>query len=384
MAENPFDYGKELLPEMTFNRLTEIREVVETILHAGRLFLIGPRRHGKTTILALAALEAEQQKAVVLRYNIEAFDDLDQLTAAIIADATPKLTPKITQVAERGRKFFPRLRPTLKYDGQTWEATVDLAESPEAATPRLIEALNGLNRLAGQSKRPVGLLLDEFQKVIEMGGAKTEAQIRAAAQQHNAVGYVFTGSKTRLLADMTTSPDRPFYRMGKSRYVSKLPRPEFETFLAKRFKTTGITLTEEAARLILDLAEEVPHNVQLLAKSCWERSKARQRRVVNPEVVEETYLNELTEMDFYYTALWNQFTAVQKRALHTIKQRGGQGMYTNLSLDFARLKPAAMRSALKILEERGIIRSEGAKGETLWVFDDPFFSGWITRVRGKF
>jgi hypothetical protein len=59
-------------------------------------------------------------------------------------------------------------------------------------------------------------------------------------------------------------------------------------------------------------------------------------------------------------------------------------MYTNLSLDFARLKPAAMRSALKILEERGIIRSEGAKGETLWVFDDPFFSGWITRVRGKF
>jgi hypothetical protein len=41
-----------------------------------------------------------------------------------------------------------------------------------------------LERLASQSGSPVGLMIDEFQKVIELGGDQAEAQLRAAIQEY--------------------------------------------------------------------------------------------------------------------------------------------------------------------------------------------------------
>jgi hypothetical protein len=124
----------------------------------------------------------------------------------------------------------------------------------------LLEAL-----AAAQSKnRPVGLIIDEFQKVIELGGKAAESQIRAAIQRHKRVGYVFAGSKTRMLTAMTMDAARPFYRLGKVRFIGPVPKADFEAFLRSKFEVSGFRIEDEAAiRIILDLAEEVPYNVRL-------------------------------------------------------------------------------------------------------------------------
>lgn len=63
---NPFQYGAELKPAQLVNRKPELRDVTRTLLEHGRLFLIGPRRHGKTAILHAACLVARRADAVVL------------------------------------------------------------------------------------------------------------------------------------------------------------------------------------------------------------------------------------------------------------------------------------------------------------------------------
>jgi len=43
-----------------------------------------------------------------------------------------------------------------------------------------VEALNGLEKLAmaQPTSKPVGLVIDEFQRVVELGGQRAEAQLR--------------------------------------------------------------------------------------------------------------------------------------------------------------------------------------------------------------
>lgn len=98
---------------------------------------------------------------------------------------------------------------------------MNVASTQEAHLTLLVEALNGLEALAAaQPKgRPFGLIVDEFQKVIELGGTQAESQIRAAIQRHKRVGYVFAGSKTRMLTAMTMDAARPFYRLGAVRFI---------------------------------------------------------------------------------------------------------------------------------------------------------------------
>ncbi len=67
-----------------------------------------------------------------------------------------------------------------------------------------LRGLKGLARAQPQA-RPVGLIIDEFQSIIERGGATAEAQIRSVIQEHSRVGYVFAGSHTHLMTDMTTA-----------------------------------------------------------------------------------------------------------------------------------------------------------------------------------
>ncbi len=77
--------------------------------------------------------------------------------------------------------------------------------------------------LAQPASRPVGLILDEFQAVVTRGGVEAEAQIRSAIQEHHRVGYVFSGSETRLMTEMTMNHDRPLYRLGANRFIGPLP-----------------------------------------------------------------------------------------------------------------------------------------------------------------
>ena len=52
--KNPFQYGRELGTDSLVDRQEEVTEVINTITEANKLFLVGPRRYGKTSILAAA------------------------------------------------------------------------------------------------------------------------------------------------------------------------------------------------------------------------------------------------------------------------------------------------------------------------------------------
>jgi uncharacterized protein len=243
--DNPFEFGRELGTHELVDRQAEVGAVMDTIRQGTKLFLIGPRRFGKTSILKTAEDRLAGKNSVVLRFDAESFPSLDLLVAAIIAGAAKSLKGKVERVGEQITKFFSKLRPELSFSitQDAWNAKlgVNVAGTSDEHVSLLVEALNGLEALAADqpASRSVGLIIDEFQRLIELGGCQAESQIRASIQRHKRVGYVFAGSKTRMLTDMTIDGTRPFYRLGSVRFIGPVPRPDFDAFLTTKFRRSG-------------------------------------------------------------------------------------------------------------------------------------------------
>ena len=384
--KNPFEFGRTLSPRELVDRNDELAEVTSTLLSSSKLFLIGPRRFGKTSILRAAEHKAESAGAVVLRYDAEAFPTLTQLAERLLADATRRLTPTVEKASIALRDLFSRLRPQVTIDSVTGDWSVSLAvTNARKSIPLFTDVLDGIERLASRTTIPVAIILDEFQKVIEEGGPSAEAQLRATVQHHKHLGYVFAGSKTRMLADMTSDPNRPFYKLGKARFLGAIPRSDFARFLTRGFAAGTIIVDANAADAILDAAEDVPYNVQLLAHACWDRCReslghgksesAPLRLTV--DAVRETRDFVALRSDPTYTQLWTRLSSIQQRSLLALLREHGVGLSSIAVSKRYDLGIATLAKSLRLLEMKGIVREEQVHGELRLRLEDPFFGAWI-------
>ena len=103
---NPFEFGRELGTGELVDREDELQVVTDTIRQGGKLFLIGPRRFGKTSILRVAQDQLVEQQAIILRFNAENYPSVEQLIAALIAEAARHLKGTLERKGAQVREFF--------------------------------------------------------------------------------------------------------------------------------------------------------------------------------------------------------------------------------------------------------------------------------------
>ncbi len=379
---NPFEFGRALSSTELVDRQEEVAAVRQVLEEGGRLFLIGPRRFGKTSILRAAAERARAAGVVVLHYNAEAYPALSLLARALVTDAATTLTPSIKKAGQKVQQFFGALRPQLSYNplDQTFSATLGAATGTASEEVLLVEALDGLDRMAGDTGRRVAVVIDEFQQVVEAGGIQAEGQVRAAVQRHDHVAYVFAGSKTALLSEMTGSPDRPFYRLGTRRFVGPVPREDFRPFLREGFERAGFAIESEAIEALLDLADDVPYNVQRLAHACWSDQRDRVGEARGPftaQAVHRVLERLVSRDDPFYTQAWNRLTAPQQKALLGVVEEGGTGLYAKPVLRRYGLALSTMRRSLDALVREGVAREEEVRGSIRYRLEDPFLAAWL-------
>jgi hypothetical protein len=377
-ATNPFEYGRELGPGELADREEEIAEVRRTLLEGGKHFLIGPRRYGKSSIHNVAAIEAREAGAAVLRYNVQGYPQLQVLAAAIVADTGRIVRGPIDQATALVGRLFRSLRPTITVNpgDQTFSVHLGVADTTPPV-PLLAAVLNGLEEAAAESGRSVGLVLDEFQQVVAPDGAAAEAQVRAAVQEHRRVGYVFAGSDTRMLAAMTSDSSRPFYRLGNVRFLDSVPRPAFLGFLRRGFELLG-PVDDDALVAILDEAEDVPYNVQLLAHQCWTwlRERGEDERLA-PWHVSAIHAEAARRLDPVYSDTWLGLTAPQRTALQVAIARHGEGLYSADASRQSGLSASSMQKAVDALIDKRVMWREARGGESRLRLEDPLFGVWV-------
>ena len=378
--KNPFEYGRELSVGELVDRRDELVTIRRALTNGSKLFLIGPRRYGKTSLLATAEAIAEKEGTVVLRFDAERFPTLDALAQALLTAAGRRLATTVDKASELLRRVGGVLLPTVTYDVEKSEWSVSLGARDKADAeplPILIDVLDTIERMAGESKLPVAVIIDEFQEIVQNEGNRAEKQLRAAVQKHKHVSYIFAGSATRLLADMTGDSNRPFYGLGSRLFLKALPRDEFKAFLSDGFTQAGFICSDGAIDRILDAAEEVPYSVQRLAHACWEETRVSTDLTITTERVEATIDLVAAQEDSGYTQLWTSLSGVQKNVLIAVLEEGGVKLMGMGVLKRLGLPLSTMRGALTALEGKGLLRQEQEKGDIHYRLLDPLFGLWL-------
>jgi hypothetical protein len=230
-------------------------------------------------------------------------------------------------------------------------------------------------RLAAERKRTVVVALDEFQAIDAFNGGSVEHALRAAAQQQRQVGYVFAGSEPSLMEKMI-GPKRPFYKAGPVVRLHKIEPDLFSAFIEARFAKTGIRTEEGLGAAIVDLAGNLPYDVQRLAHEAWDDARDAGLKKIGLEHLHDTLARLLAEQDTMFEAVWQRLTLAQRAVLRAVVLQSGRELLSAEARHRHRLGgPSSIQASLGALLKQDLLAKEGQR----YVVVDSLLREWIAR-----
>lgn len=376
---NPFIFGQAVQGRNFANRITEIRELLTDLRERQRVFLISPRRYGKTSLIlnVLSRLKREGfYVAYIDLYKAFSLKRFVELYAQAISSAAETKIEKAVRVI---RDILPGLRPRIEIGTNGTPAISLDYVAPERDMLRVLDEVYEMpEKLALKRKKRFIIAFDEFQEVRNFNGEIIEKGMRASFQHHSNVSYLFAGSKTHILLNMVMNRSKAFYKMGKIMWLGKMPREEFGKFIMSQFERTGFSIKSKAIDRILDIAEDIPYNAQRLSHEIW--SLCLNKRQVGLGDVERALVKILDESQAVFIPIWDRLTLHQRQALHAIANYGGRTLFSKKFVSEHHLGAlSSLQTSLRLLTKREILDKENGN----YIFTDVFFKEWIKRRMGS-
>ena len=377
-AENPFVYG-EIVPAAAFvGRDLELDRLTTDLASGQKVFLISPRRYGKSSLVHQAAAALARKRIATLEFTVSSFSSYVAFLEGY-ARALVGLETKAAQARSWLASLFTSVTPEIRVDAGAG-AGVSLA-FPSIRTPRdaarLAEEVFALPaRIAARLGRRLVVALDEFQAIGAFNGGSVEQALRAAVQQQRQVGYVFAGSEPTLMEQMI-GPRRPFYKAGPVMRLQKIPADVFATFIEERFKRSGLAATPGLGEAIVDLAGNLPYDVQRLAHETWDDASVARRKRVGVEDLHATLHRLLTEQDTLFEAVWQRLTLAQRSTMRAVVLEHGAGLLAAETRARHRLGGASsvQASLAALLREDLIVREDDGR----YTVVDSLVREWVAR-----
>lgn len=372
---NPFIFGEIVTDDAFCDREGEQEALLRDLKDSQKIFLISPRRFGKTSLLkeVLRSLQQEGLITVYLDlYRTPSVPSFVEHYTASVARATESVMERALHLI---RDVLPRLRPkiTIDADGQP-SIGIEPLLGKKNLSDALEEALEMPAVVATRKRKKLAVVFDEFQEIAQFNGESFEKTMRSHVQGHRDVGYVFSGSKKHLLEEMTRRENRAFYKIGKTLYLQKIPRDIFLPFLMRKFIDSGFAVDPGTLERALDLTGEVPYNVQFVCHELWDLF--RDERRLSPADVDRVMTRIIEEQTPFFLTQWDALSLKQRAALKAIATHGGSGVFSQEFLGASGLSSlATLQTSLKLLVKKGIIE----KPDNGYVIGDLFLQEWIRR-----
>jgi hypothetical protein len=280
------------------------------------------------------------------------------------------------------RDVIRSARPEIRYTPGTSPTTTGAVTvsfptvRTERDISRLAQEVFALPAQLAQTRgRKVIVALDEFQAIGGFDGGTVEHALRAAVQQQRDVGYVFAGSEPSLMERML-GPKRPFYKAGPVMRLAKIPADEFASAIDARFSKSGIRPDQGLGAAIVELAGNLPYDVQRLAHETWDEVRSATRRRATLDDLHQALRRLLTEQEMMFEELWQRLTLGQRAALRTVVLEEGRELLSADVRTRHRLGgPSTMQAALGALVRNDLVSRE----EDRYVVVDSLLREWVAR-----
>jgi hypothetical protein len=343
------------------------------------VFLISPRRYGKSSLIRRALAVMSRRGALTVEVTVSTFSSyvafLEGYARAVVAAETEWQRARswlldAIRSASAEIRYVPGGSPlgalTVSFPAVRGGRDLSRLAQEVFALPARLAEIRG---------RKVIVALDEFQAIDGFNGGSVEHALRAAVQLQREVGYVFAGSEPSLMERML-GPRRPFYKAGPVVRLGKIPADEFASSIDARFKRSGLTPEARLGSAIVDLAGNLPYDVQRLAHETWDAVRAAGRRRATLDDLHRTLHRLLGEQQTMFEALWQRLTLTQRAALRAVVLQDGREL---LSADVrARHRlggPSTVQAALGALLRDDVVNRE----QDRYVVVDSLFREWVAR-----
>ncbi|HZM10241.1 MAG TPA: hypothetical protein VFC15_08530 [Candidatus Limnocylindrales bacterium] len=373
--ENPFIFGEIIDDENFVNRTAELRQLVRDLADGQKVFLLSPRRFGKSSLVAMALLKLKKRHIRTVSLTVSSYSSYAQFLEKF-AEKVLRAAGPWDRVKDWITRFGRQVKPDVNYNITTGEVSLSLGKGagfdPAPIAPEIFALPGELTRNGGFR---MAICLDEFQQITQFNGGSVENVIRNQVQEQRGVGYVFAGSQPSLMQEMLTA-SRPFHKAGPQMFLDKIAAADWKEFITAQFHKRGRTLDEKAIDALLTAADLIPYDVQRIAHELWDTAELQKKPRLTVADVDSVIGALVSGQSTYYELLWEQLAARQRAALQAMAARGPSEIYSQAVREEFRLGPAStVQKALQSLDSRDILdRYHGN-----YFFLDPLLPLWIKK-----
>ena len=375
---NPFRYGGIVTGAYFADRTEEIQELQREIENINRVFLVSPRRLGKTCLLYNLMSRLEADRMVSAYIDLNAFPDLRSFASAVTSLTTRALETN----SEKALKLFSglkRLRPKLNLGPQgEVSASLELATDDKDALAALMEGLAHADALAAKKKKTLAIIIDEFSDIEKYDGDSVEKAMRAEIQKHQHTGYIFSGSEPSVMLSMIREKNRAFYKLGRIMTLQPIRQKIYEDFISGWFEKGAYTISPECVRRIIHLGGNVTYNVQRLCHTAWET--AIETKTIDAALVERLPLLIVKQDEPHYETIWQTVSPAQRLLLIALAQDPDAQPFSREFQFRHKIGPSSsIKASLVSLIRKGVLFQTLRGGK--YRFSDLFMPYWIEAIR---
>jgi len=371
MDETPFIFGRLADGEDFTDREKETGQLVTNFSSGINTVMISPRRWGKSSLVAKAAVSTVKKYrnirfCFIDLFNVKSEEEFYQVFAQEILKST---STKLDEILETTKRFLGRLIPNVTFSTEQnteFALSFDLKEIKKNTS----DILNLPERIAVAKKIKIIICIDEFQSIAEYGDSVgLQKKLRANWQKHKLTSYCLYGSKRHMMMDVFTSPSMPFYKFGDVMFLEKISEKDWVRFIVQRFLDTGKKIDDITASKIAVLCENHSYYVQQLAQQTWFRTSKK----CNSQTVEDSFDSLLRQMSLLFQNITDSLTTTQVNYLKAILEETEQ-LSSKENLEKYQMGTSANVGRIKTaLISKEILDSTESKIEFL----DPMYKQWL-------
>ena len=378
-SNNPFIYGEVVTSAAFADRESERDRLERDLAEGQKVFLISPRRYGKSSLVRGVMRSLAAKRILTVEVTVAASSSyvafLEAYAQALVSVDTP-----VNRLQRWTAELLQAVRPEVRFASGAGAAPRFSVAFPAVRTARdtarlaaEVFALPG--RIAAARRQRMAIALDEFQTIASFDGGSVEHALRSAVQEQRSVGYVFAGSEPSLMERMLT-PKRPFYKAGPVMRLEKIDEQTFADFIDARFAASGLRSEQGLGAAIVELAENVPYDVQRLAHETWDDVKAAGRKTAGLEDLHLTLTRLLDQQHTVFEESWQRLTLAQRAVLRAIVLESGRELLSADVRSRHRLPGASsVQSALAALVRQDVVMKEQGR----YVVNDSLYREWMAR-----
>jgi uncharacterized protein len=370
---NPFRYGALALDDAFTDRAQETAELKADALNGQDVVLFAPRRYGKSSLIWRVSQELIGEGALVAHVNLMTTPTVTQLAEKLARTIHDDIASPMFRARERLRIFQGlRIHPTVTVDPEDGSLSFSFDAGKRAAdiNATLERLLELPGQLAGERKRQVVLILDEFQEVVDID-ANLPRLMRSVFQQQPEVAHFYLGSKRHMMERIFSDENEPFWRSAKEIELGVIEPKPFADYIERQFKLTGKQIAPAAVDAVLNTTHGHPYATQELCYFLWQDTPAC--ATATDVQVREAVIRVLNSEHAHFSLVWEGAPAHQRLLLRALAAEPGHPISADYRRRHSLPGGSSVQRALGALEKAELV---GRRRGEAWI-SEPFLAQWV-------